>query len=306
MPIGWSVVLVPAENLTQQRCSRIQRGSLEFRIPVTTFLEGSTVRPQAFVVAVILSLMTLHAFAEDSIQPLTRADCARNGFKWDENTNVCGTHSKATDNQPLTRSDCTATNSSWNENANVCEWGASLPIAESSEGMLSDTATILVSIDKSKQRMTVFVDGVQRYYWPVSTGAPGYSTPSGTYAASSMNEIWYSKEWDNAPMPHAVFFTKVGHAIHGTNETRRLGKPASHGCVRLAPQNAATLYRLVEENGLANTQVVLVGHTPGGEGKAPPQRKPRGVVRSTPRYEAGLSFEPRRRGGLFGRRWWRR
>ena len=77
------------------------------------------------------------------------------------------------------------------------------------------------------------MDGVRQYHWPVSTGAPGYSTPSGTYTASSMNEIWYSKQWDNAPMPHAVFFTKEGHAIHGTNEVRRLGKPASHGCVRL-------------------------------------------------------------------------
>ena len=64
-----------------------------------------------------------------------------------------------------------------------------------------------LNIDKSKQSMTVFVNGLQRYHWPVSTGAPRYSTPSGTYTASSMNEIWYSKQWDNAPMPHAVFFT---------------------------------------------------------------------------------------------------
>ena len=82
-----------------------------------------------------------------------------------------------------------------------------------------------------------------------------------------MNEIWYSKQWDNAPMPHAVFFTKEGHAIHGTNEVKRLGRPASHGCVRLSPQNAATLYALVKENGLENTQVMLVGLTPGGESK---------------------------------------
>jgi lipoprotein-anchoring transpeptidase ErfK/SrfK len=82
----------------------------------------------------------------------------------------------------------------------------------------------------------IVVDGTQRYDWPVSTGLPGYSTPSGTYTASSMNEIWYSKQWDDAPMPHAVFFTKEGHAIHGTNEVQRLGKTASHGCVRLSPK----------------------------------------------------------------------
>ena len=144
------------------------------------------------------------------------------------------------------------------------------------------------------------MDGVQRYHWPVSTGAPGYSTPSGTYTASSMNEIWYSKQWDNAPMPHAVFFTKEGHAIHGTNEVRRLGKPASHGCVRLSPQNAATLYALVEENGLENTQVVLVGLTPGGEGKVARQ----GVGNECGAIQTSLSnrvvFEPQPRGGFLG------
>ena len=66
--------------------------------------------------------------------------------------------------------------------------------------------------------MTVFVDGVETYTWPVSTGIGGYSTPSGEFTTSSMNKIWYSRQWDNAPMPHAIFFTKKGHAIHGTTE----------------------------------------------------------------------------------------
>src|ERR1041385_7651655 len=75
---------------------------------------------------------------------------------------------------------------------------------------------VLININKAKQEMTVFLDGIEKYRWPVSTGRAGYSTPSGTYTATSMNEIWYSKEWDNAPMPHAVFFMKDGHAIHGS------------------------------------------------------------------------------------------
>jgi hypothetical protein len=209
--------------------------------------------------------------------------------------------------QPLTRSECTAAGAAWNENANVCDGEHSLA-AEDSESKLPAAVSILVNIDKSKQKMTVFVDGVQQYDWPVSTGAPGYSTPSGTYTASSMNEIWYSKQWDNAPMPHAVFFTKEGHAVHGTNELSRLGKPASHGCVRLSPQNAATLYALVGENGLEHTQVVLVGLTPGGEGKIARRGvgKFKSTARSQHRYRTGLYFEPHRRGGLFGRRWWRR
>jgi lipoprotein-anchoring transpeptidase ErfK/SrfK len=138
---------------------------------------------------------------------------------------------------------------------------------QSSSGVKEAGPTILISINKTKQRMTVFLDGIEKYDWPVSTGRPGYSTPSGTYTATSMNEIWYSKQWDNSPMPHSVFFIKDGHAIHGTYEGKNLGKPASHGCVRISLENAATLYALVEKSGLKNTQVVLTGVTPGGEYK---------------------------------------
>jgi lipoprotein-anchoring transpeptidase ErfK/SrfK len=138
---------------------------------------------------------------------------------------------------------------------------------QSSSGVKEAGPTILISINKTKQRMTVFLDGIEKYDWPVSTGRPGYSTPSGTYTATSMNEIWYSKQWDNSPMPHSVFFIKDGHAIHGTYEGKNLGKPASHGCVRISVENAATLYALVEKSGLKNTQVVLTGATPGGEYK---------------------------------------
>ena len=122
-------------------------------------------------------------------------------------------------------------------------------------------SSVVINIDKSTQEMTVFKDGVELYAWPVSTGTRGYSTPSGSYTASSMNEIWYSKQWDNAPMPHAIFFTKKGHAIHGTLEERNLGNAASHGCVRLSRANAKTLFHLVKETGLENTQVVLTGVT---------------------------------------------
>lgn len=133
---------------------------------------------------------------------------------------------------------------------------------------------ILINIDKSLQEMTVFVDGIEKYTWPVSTGKRGYSTPSGTYSATSMNEIWYSKEWDNAPMPHAIFYMKDGHAIHGSLEVKNLGKPASHGCVRISPANAKILYALVKENGMEKTQVVLAGTTPGGEAKVADQEQP--------------------------------
>jgi hypothetical protein len=124
-------------------------------------------------------------------------------------------------------------------------------------------AGVQITVDKTAQRMSVAVDGVQKYTWPVSTGKSGYATPAGNYTAFRMEADHYSKEWDDAPMPHSIFFTKEGHAIHGSFETKRLGSPASHGCVRLAPANAATLFALVKAEGVASTKVVITGSEPG-------------------------------------------
>jgi hypothetical protein len=120
-------------------------------------------------------------------------------------------------------------------------------------------AEILITVDKSAQRMTVTRDGEALYTWPVSTGRSGYATPSGSFTPFRMEADHYSKEWDDAPMPHSIFFTKIGHAIHGSYETKKLGTPASHGCVRLSPAHAATLFAMVKQDGVTNTKVVLTG-----------------------------------------------
>ena len=120
-------------------------------------------------------------------------------------------------------------------------------------------AALVIEVDKSAQTLTVTRDGETLHSWPVSTGKSGYATPSGNFTAFRMEAEHYSKEWDDAPMPHSVFFTKRGHAIHGSYHVKRLGSPASHGCVRLAPENAAKLFALVKEEGLPNTQVILTG-----------------------------------------------
>src|SRR5713101_6547822 len=120
-------------------------------------------------------------------------------------------------------------------------------------------AKVAITIDKDNQQMSVAVDGVERYRWPVSTGIPSYETPNGSFRTFRMEEDHYSKEFDDAPMPHSVFFTKIGHAIHGTDSEARLGTPASHGCVRLSRANATTLYALVQEQGVLNTTVTLTG-----------------------------------------------
>ena len=120
-------------------------------------------------------------------------------------------------------------------------------------------AKVLVTINKSTQRMTVAVDGEALHNWAVSTGRSGRDTPGGQYRAFRMEKDHYSKEWDDAPMPNSIFFTRVGHAIHGTYDTGKIGSPASAGCVRLAPENAETLFALVEEQGVLNTTVEVVG-----------------------------------------------
>jgi hypothetical protein len=129
-------------------------------------------------------------------------------------------------------------------------------------GSSAAQAAVLVTIDKSSQLMTVELDGRPLYRWPVSTGKAGYDTPNGKFKAFRMERDHYSKEWDDAPMPHSIFFTQKGHAIHGSLDVKRIGTPASHGCVRLAPVNAKTLFELVEKEGVLTTTVVLTGVAP--------------------------------------------
>ena len=126
-------------------------------------------------------------------------------------------------------------------------------------------ANVMIIIDKAAQKMSITVNGEERYLWPVSTGRPRYDTPTGDFQPFRMEKDHFSQEWDDAPMPNSIFFTKIGHAIHGTFETHNLGKPVSHGCVRLSRQNAATLYALVKDEGVFNTSVRLIGETPGSD-----------------------------------------
>src|ERR1700755_699763 len=116
------------------------------------------------------------------------------------------------------------------------------------------SADVMVQIDKSAQRMSVSVDGVTRYNWSISTGRDGYGTPSGTFHPQAMMRSYFSRKYYNAPMPHAIFFY-YGFAIHGTTDISRLGGPASHGCVRLHPAHAATLFALVQREGARNTTI---------------------------------------------------
>jgi len=119
-------------------------------------------------------------------------------------------------------------------------------------------AGVLVQIDKPSQQMLVQIDGRPIFLWRVSTGRGGFGTPTGRFRPQWMARSWFSTRYYGSPMPHSIFFHK-GYAIHGTNYISRLGGPASHGCVRLHPANAATLFHLVRRFGMGNTAIVISG-----------------------------------------------
>jgi lipoprotein-anchoring transpeptidase ErfK/SrfK len=105
-------------------------------------------------------------------------------------------------------------------------------------------ARLNVMIDLSSQSMLVEADAHVLHSWTVSTARRGYRTPAGTFRPRRLERVWYSSIYDNAPMPYSVFFHR-GYAIHGTTEISKLGRPASHGCVRLHPDNARVLFELI-------------------------------------------------------------
>ena len=128
--------------------------------------------------------------------------------------------------------------------------GLMLPAVE------AHAARLIATIDISDQRMYVSLDGSQVGAWVISTARPGYRTPLGTYKPVRLERTWYSTKYDYAPMPYSIFF-RGGYAIHGTDDLKRLGRPVSHGCVRLHPDNARTLFNLVRKVGRNASRIVV-------------------------------------------------
>jgi lipoprotein-anchoring transpeptidase ErfK/SrfK len=118
----------------------------------------------------------------------------------------------------------------------------------------SALAQVVAHISLSTQRMNVSIDGVPRFNWAISTARPGYRTPTGTFKPTALFRYHASTIYSGSPMPYSIFFLR-GYAIHGSYETKYLGRPASHGCVRLHPSNAAALYSLVKTYGPSNTVI---------------------------------------------------
>jgi hypothetical protein len=127
-------------------------------------------------------------------------------------------------------------------------------------GLIGAQAGVVITVNKSTQRLHVEVNGAARYDWPVSTARAGYNTPNGVYRPERLARTWFSRRYDWSPMPHSIFFDG-GYAIHGSYEISHLGRPASHGCIRLHPRHAAVLFALVQEN-RGNTRIVVTGERP--------------------------------------------
>lgn len=122
--------------------------------------------------------------------------------------------------------------------------------------VVASAAVVVASVDLSSQTMTVSHGGVVKYRWKVSTARAGKVTPTGSWTAKSLSRYHRSSRYNNAPMPYSIFF-RGNYAIHGTNHVSRLGRPASAGCVRLHPSNAAVLFGLAQREGLRNLRVVI-------------------------------------------------
>lgn len=156
--------------------------------------------------------------------------------------------------------------------------------------------TLTARVNLSTQRMHVSANGKALHTFAISTGREGFLTPRGTFTPKWHAQMWYSKQYDDAPMPHAVFFNG-GIATHATTATGMLGNPASHGCVRLSPANARLFYKLVTRHGMQSTRITVEGSTPLNLARRKPQAND-GVFAQAPggaravAYYPGLSAQP--------------
>lgn len=116
--------------------------------------------------------------------------------------------------------------------------------------------TLLAKVDLSSQKMEVYINDRLWREWKISSGAKRYRTPTGQYRPTRLHKDWYSRKYNNAPMPNSIFF-HGGYAIHGTEHVRSLGRPASHGCIRLHPEHASLLFDKVKDFGMYKTKIVI-------------------------------------------------
>ncbi len=139
---------------------------------------------------------------------------------------------------------------------NILLAGAFATIGLFSHSVSASAASLVATVDISSQTMTVSQGGVVKYRWSVSTARKGKVTPTGSWSAKWTSKNHRSSRYNNAPMPYSVFYSG-NYAVHGTNQSKLLGRPASAGCVRLSVGNAAKFYSMALQVGLKNTRIVV-------------------------------------------------
>lgn len=127
------------------------------------------------------------------------------------------------------------------------------------------TCKVYALVVKAEQQLYLYVDGKLEATWPVSTGTPGHGTPdfdknpNGRIYTRYSSRKYPGGDYEGlGNMPYAVFI-EGGFAIHGTGRGNwsKLGRRASHGCIRLHPDNAKIFNSLVRENGIYNTWITV-------------------------------------------------
>jgi len=119
-----------------------------------------------------------------------------------------------------------------------------------------EAGQLIAKVDVSEQTMRVYRNSKQIHKWRVSTARKGKYTLRGQWRGKMLSKNHKSSLYNNAPMPYSIFYSG-NFAIHGTNQTSRLGRPASAGCIRLDTGNARKLYAMTEAVGLRNLKVVV-------------------------------------------------
>jgi len=121
---------------------------------------------------------------------------------------------------------------------------------------LSPSGPLMVLVSVPEQTMHVYRNGILIGRSSISTGSQGHATPGGVFSILGKHREYYSKKYDNAPMPNMQRLTDTGICMHSGNLP---GYAASHGCIRMPYDFSQLLFSATTQGG---TVVV-------GDGKVP-------------------------------------
>lgn len=115
-----------------------------------------------------------------------------------------------------------------------------------------------IEVSLAEQRLTAYEEDKAVFTTLVASGGDGFDTPKGNHAvvykqpsrhmySDPENEAFSDPNYFDLPgVPFNIFFTTLGHAIHGTYWHGDYGRPRSHGCLNVTPEDAEWLFRWVE------------------------------------------------------------